>query len=297
VKANMKHRWAGVLALLVSVLAMLGAPVATASEPTLQDGGRGLAEKTVWQSMAEGLQSMAGEVPEYELQANPEFSTLGDAYIDTDELVDAAGNRYVAVAEGQPGNSNITFLTLRKIAPGGAVTTLARFYPTNNQKIDKATLSRSGRGLIVSGITHEIVNTKPRVLERQDAIVDVGFVTTPTVMLEEGGPGAFTGGGQPPQSGGCDETCVERVVRRLLGLRENEANLVQAISGDPNGSIRQGIEDKAKDAVRELNMWSLSMQVRGIDQWERDRVYEVLRQNGLLATPTPVPVPTPPRRP
>lgn len=46
--------------------------------------------------------------------------------------------------------------------------------------------------------------------------------------------------------------------------------------------VRQGIEDKAKDAVRELNMWSQSMQDRGVDKWVKDRVFEVLRDNGLL---------------
>jgi hypothetical protein len=142
--------------------------------------------------------SLAAQVPEYELQANPTFSTSGDAYIDTDELVDAAGNRYVALAEAQPGNGNNTFVTLRKITPNGVVLELGRFYPTGNQKIDKAVLSRSGRSLIVSGITHEIVGTKPRVLERQDFAVDVGFITTTTFLLEEGGPGAFVGMSQVP---------------------------------------------------------------------------------------------------
>jgi hypothetical protein len=150
----------------------------------------------LWAGMVQA--GVAAQVPEYELQANPEFSTLGDAYIDTDELVDAAGNRYVALAEAQPGNGNNTFITLSKIAPGGNMLTLGRFYPTNNQKIDKAVLSRTGSSLIVSGITHEIVGTKPRVLERQDFAVDVGFITTTTTLLEEGGPGAFVGMGQVP---------------------------------------------------------------------------------------------------
>lgn len=126
----------------------------------------------------------------------PGHSSQGDTYIDSDGDVDAVGNRFSLLAEAQPGNGNITFATLRKIAPNGTVLGTWTFRPTANQKIDKANMLRSGRDVIVECITHAITSTKPRQLHKETNKVEGVWVTTSSFESERGGAGAFVPTGQ-----------------------------------------------------------------------------------------------------
>jgi hypothetical protein len=200
----------------------------------------------------------------------------GDVFVDTDGMVDAAGNRFSLLAQAVPANGNDTYITLYKITPQGTFVSWV-FRPSQGQKIDKANLLRSGNDVIVEAITHAITSNKPRLLMKESAVVQGVFVTTASYEGEEGGAGAYTGGELPPQEVGVTKAEVEEVVREVIGLRAG--SLVQAIAGRPEsegGQIRQGLEDKVKDAIRELNMHSASMQDRGVDRWVKDRQYEML---------------------
>jgi hypothetical protein len=182
---------------------------------------------------------------------------MGDTLIDTDGMVDAAGNRFSLIAEAQPGNSNITFATLKKITPQGVTTDLARFLPAGNQKIDKANLARSGQDVIVEVITHEVTSIKPRRLEKQAGVIRGVFVTNPQFEAEESGPGAFVGGGS--QEVDVDYERIENIVRSVIGLADASVNLKQEFSGSPTGNFRQALEDKNKDAIREERVMTEAM--------------------------------------
>lgn len=140
-------------------------------------------------------------MPDVQLVPLPGHSSMGDTYLDSDGVVDAAGNRFSLLAEAQPGNGNNTFATLRKLAPDGTVLGTWVFRPMPNQKIDKANLCRSGRDVIVECITHAVTATKPRQLHKETGVVLGVFVTTASFEAEEGGAGAFVPTGVPEEGG------------------------------------------------------------------------------------------------
>lgn len=196
-------------------------------------------------------------MPDIQMVPLPGHSSMGDTLLDTDGVVDAAGNRFSLLAEAQPGNGNVTFATLRKFAPSGEVLGTWVFRPMPNQKIDKANICRSGRDVIVECVTHAITSTKPRQLHKESGVVLGVFVTTSSFESEEGGAGAFIPTGQ--QEADVDYDRIEQIVRVALGLAPASVNLKQEFSGSPTGSFRQALEDKAKDAVREERVMTEAM--------------------------------------
>lgn len=183
-----------------------------------------------------------------EVQATVLVQGQGDTFTDADHVVDGAANRFVAYGE-QLGNE--TWCSIKRYAPNGTVTGAWTAFPSANHKIDELTLAHSGDVLLVLLTTHEIVSNKPRSIRVESAAIAGVYSVRPGQELEEGGAGAFTGNGEPqPQEGGVTKAEVEEVVRAVLGLATG--SLVQAISGSPTGQIRQGIEDKVKDALLEL---------------------------------------------
>src|SRR5688500_13731212 len=150
-------------------------------------------------------------MPDIQMAPLPGHSSMGDTYIDSDGVVDAAGNRFSLLAIPVPGAGNDTSVVLKKIAPSGVVVGEWRFRPVSGQKIDKANLLRSGQDVIVECITHAAVNTKPRQLHKETGVVQGVFVTTTSFESEEGGAGAFTGGGQ--QEVDVDYARIEAIVK------------------------------------------------------------------------------------
>jgi hypothetical protein len=137
-------------------------------------------------------------MPDIQLVPMPGHTSMGDVLVDTDGLVDAAGNRFSLLAQAVPANGNDTYITLHKITPAGAFTSWV-FRPSQGQKIDKANLLRSGNDVIVECITHAITSNKPRLLMKESAVVQGVFVTTASYEGEEGGAGAWMPTGNPPQ--------------------------------------------------------------------------------------------------
>jgi hypothetical protein len=137
-------------------------------------------------------------MPDIQLQPLPNHSMQGDVFVDTDGMVDAAGNRFSLLAQAVPANGNDTYITLYKITPQGTFISWV-FRPSQGQKIDKANLLRSGNDVIVECITHAITSNKPRLLMKESAVVQGVFVTTASYEGEEGGAGAWMPTGNPPQ--------------------------------------------------------------------------------------------------
>lgn len=178
----------------------------------------------------------------------PGHSSMGDTYIDSDGDVDAVGNRFSLLAEAQPGNGNITFATLRKIAPNGTVLGTWTFRPTANQKIDKANMLRSGRDVIVECITHAITSTKPRQLHKETNKVEGVWVTTSSFESERGGAGAFVPTGVP-EEGGVTKEEVQTIVSAA------QASIISTVVGNIIPKVQyafiNGLDDENEDDLAE----------------------------------------------
>lgn len=214
----------------------------------------------------------------------PGHSSMGDTYIDSDGDVDAVGNRFSLLAEAQPGNGNITFATLRKIAPNGTVLGTWTFRPTANQKIDKANMLRSGRDVIVECITHAITSTKPRQLHKETNKVEGVWVTTSSFESERGGAGAFVPTGIPEEGGVTKEevqaivsaaqtSIISTVVGNIIpkvqyavinGLDENNHTV-------PADAFRGALFTYLKNAAAN----PLQNVLQGQDEWGQDRQEEL----------------------
>jgi hypothetical protein len=181
-------------------------------------------------------------------------SEQADTYLDIGNLVDAAGNRFVAVGtfEFDPGarrNTNNTWVDVFQYTPTGVIAGVWRVLPQTGYKADAINLSRSGADLIVTVVTHAAVSDKPRGVHVETASIPGVFVTNPQFEQEEGGAGAWqpTGG----QEVEVDYDRIDRMIRSALGLVEGQS-LKQEFSGRPDGSFRTALEDKAKSAMLEL---------------------------------------------
>jgi hypothetical protein len=89
----------------------------------------------------------------------------------------------------------------------------------------------------------------------------------PNLDFDAGEHGEVIGGSTPPP----DPTPTLTVEEIMVAMRRE--------FGGSSNDIRQGLEDKTKDAVRELKLWSPSLQDRGLDQWDMDRLFQTFDHN------------------
>ncbi len=116
----------------------------------------------------------------------------GDSFIDVDQVVDAAGNRFVAVGVATPGNNNDTNVSVMCYTPSGAISGQWTVYPSANHKVDKLSITHTGQDLLLVMITHEISGL-PCSIRVESAVIPGVFTDSAGLSLQEGGPGAFTG--------------------------------------------------------------------------------------------------------
>jgi hypothetical protein len=203
-------------------------------------------------------------MPDIQLVPMPGHTSMGDVLVDTDGLVDAAGNRFSLLAQAVPANGNDTYITLHKITPAGAFTSWV-FRPSQGQKIDKANLLRSGNDVIVECITHAITSNKPRLLMKESAVVQGVFVTTASYEGEEGGAGAYTGGELPPQE---------------AGMTKDEFVLALNTPNDPLAvALGKTIKNKSREAISTEKVLTENNGQHYFYQFFKDRLYEVFAEN------------------
>jgi hypothetical protein len=203
-------------------------------------------------------------MPDIQMVPLPGHTSAGDTYIDTDGMVDAAGNRFSLLAQAVPNAGNDTYVTLYKITPSGTFVTWV-FRPTAGQKIDKANLLRSGNDVIVEAITHAITSVKPRQLTKESAVVQGVFVTTASYEGEEGGAGAYTGGELPPQE---------------AGMTKDEFVLALNTPNDPLAvALGKTIRNKSREAISTEKVLTENNGQHYFYQFFKDRLYEVFAEN------------------
>ena len=184
------------------------------------------------------------------------------------ECIDAAGNSFEATALGDEWNG---YVLVKKKSPTGQVLAEIEVLPANGMKLDTCGICQSGRHIRISLGNHMSGEQSPEPLSR-DLYVWQNIAAPYAVGAAPfGAEGAY----MPEENsggGGITEAQIDQIVAETV-------NALHLAHGGSPPSIRQGIEDKAKDAIRELNMHSDSMQYRGIDQWLRDRVYQTFEEN------------------
>jgi hypothetical protein len=146
----------------------------------------------------------------------------------------------------------------------------------------------SGDDLLVTLTSHATNPTGARIMALWGAQLDNVAVPYPGGVRPTGTVGGNISGSQAT---GCDNCPTLDQISGLLDVKL--AAQMQTIRNEFGGNIRQGIQDKSRDgaalALTNFGLSSGSMQTRGVDQWARDRFYEVLRDQRLLPTPTATP--------
>lgn len=186
-----------------------------------------------------------------------------------DPVIDGAGNRFDAYMLLKAAPNNQAYLVIEKTTRAGVLSQVAEITPALG-KGDTCGIAQSGADLHYIITAHDGDNAA---IVIQDALqgVCVPYAGNQPQLAQEG---AYVPAGEPVSGITLDD------LRRELAAQRD--GLIAELEQMFGGNIRQGIEDKCRDAIRELNMHSASMQERGVDQWARDRVFEVLRDNGLL---------------
>lgn len=192
-----------------------------------------------------------------------ELPTGSAAVQDTDFCFDNGGNTFW-VRLIVPGND--TFVEVFKVTAAGAVSKIDEFepamgawtgHPEGHTKKAVAVVSKIKGADVVCGITcYELTEPNRNHWQEQYVTRNVAVPFPQGVSPESGaGPAVFyASGGEPdPEPGGepVDYALIKTKVHEALGLADG-VTLVQAISGSASGQIRQGIEDKVKDALSEL---------------------------------------------
>jgi hypothetical protein len=224
-------------------------------------------------------------MPDIQLQPLPNHSMQGDVFVDTDGMVDAAGNRFSLLAQAVPANGNDTYITLYKITPQGTFISWV-FRPSQGQKIDKANLLRSGNDVIVECITHAITSNKPRLLMKESAVVQGVFVTTASYEGEEGGAGAWMPTGNPPQEIEVDYQRISDIVdaRVDAAVAQIVANIIPkvqwALVHGLNDNFTQApapeLRDRLFTYLKNAAANPLANVLGGQDEWGEARRQELI---------------------
>jgi hypothetical protein len=223
-------------------------------------------------------------------------SEQADTYLDIGNLVDAAGNRFVAVGtfEFDPGarrNTNNTWVDVFQYTPTGVIAGVWRVLPQAGYKADAINLSRSGADLIVTVVTHAAVSDKPRGVHVETASIPGVFVTNPQFELEEGGAGAWQPTAQEVEVdyGQIRQIMVEEINRLVrphveFWAREAIGNIIPKtmhafIQGldenntrEPAPDFRAALFDYLKNAAAN----PLANVLGGLDEWGEDRRQELI---------------------
>jgi hypothetical protein len=229
-------------------------------------------------------------MPDIQLQPLPNHSMQGDVFVDTDGMVDAAGNRFSLLAQAVPANGNDTYITLYKITPQGTFISWV-FRPSQGQKIDKANLLRSGNDVIVECITHAITSNKPRLLMKESAVVQGVFVTTASYEGEEGGAGAWMPTGNPPQEIEVDYQRISDIVdaRVDAAVAQIVANIIPkvqwALVHGLNDNFTQAPAPELRDRLFSYLTNAAANPIQNVldggDQWgveRRERLKDAIRE-------------------
>ena len=277
---KLKTTWTVVLALILAVL-LVGSGVGQAAQPTLQDGDRGTMRQPVLQRIMGHAASLppAQVPPEDDVEGTLRFQEgLNDApsvltlqqipgtliqlpsgrgaYGPIATLVDAGGNTFNAYKEELEQNANITWVEVRRYAPDGTQTGQWPLYPLTSFKIDAVGMFHSGDDLKVTATNHTYTTGRAKDVEL-GTIPDV-FVFTPQFSQQRGGAGAFQPGQDPPPTN-CNVD-YDRIQAMLNAQTDQIMRTLRTeIAGCPTCSLRQGIEDKAKDAIREERVMTEAM--------------------------------------
>lgn len=223
-------------------------------------------------------------------------------------LVDASGNQFRCIKYTLPENGNDTRVVCEKRNNQGVHQTTWEAVPVGIWKINEAAAFWSLDKVVieVTGYRLDQGGTRDN---------DVGFVEMPLgfdhgngrVLRQAGGASVFQVNtpvpGPPPEPVNYNRIRDEVTASVMASLK-------QEIAGSPTGSIRQAIEDKAKDAVGESFDRALYFtDVRAhyaqdaAGTFVRDRAYEAVRSwhldNPCAPPPTltPTAVPTATRTP
>lgn len=186
-------------------------------------------------------------------------------YIGISSVVDGAGNIFVGMAQTKGvGTAFIRNVLIIKIGTDGHKTIIdERDIP--NGHAEGVGIVQSGRDLHVFAGAHI-----------GDPTARLYHYTLPVcVPYPEGQHTGMSGAYVPTEEPSVDITPILQKIDAL------------------SAAIPNMTKQAAKDAVNELHMHSQSMQNRGIDDFHRDRTFEVLRDNGMLPPSHPAYRPPP----
>lgn len=167
-------------------------------------------------------------------------------------FVDGGGNTVVGWTLNNPleiGTQSALYAAY--LAPDGSVMAEGIGTPADQTKVDGSTSWQTGvRGAALA--TAHALQPPPR--KNGAYMAPLPFTLVPygpgeVPLAREGGFTGSEGGGE------VDPVVLREAVREVMGVPEGMTFfqvLTQAIAGSPSGSIRQGLEDKDKDALAEL---------------------------------------------
>lgn len=183
----------------------------------------------------------------------------GRGYIGHALDYDAAGKGFMAVANADPNNANITPVRIYCAERGQPFNPVPIAIMMPNLKVDTGcvAITHTGTSLVVSVSTHA-PGEAPRATMVETYVVPNVWATTPAFEAERGGPGGYTGGEQEPNPGGGGITleelnaALDDKLGRFVGTAANDS-LVHKIVGNSNQSLREALRnDLMKDAVLQL---------------------------------------------
>ena len=173
----------------------------------------------------------------------------GRGYIGHALDYDAAGKGFMAVANADPANANITPVKIYRAERGQPFGTTPIGVMIPNLKVDTGcvAITHTGNNLVVSVSTHA-PGEAPRATMVETYVVAGVWTTTAGFEAERGGAGGFTGSEQNPDpgGGGVTEEQLRAILRDELGLRDGENDLIGQFAGAaPPGSstIRKGLHE------------------------------------------------------
>lgn len=215
---------------------------------------------------------------------------MGRGYIGHALDYDAAGHGFMAVANADPANANITPVKIYRAERGQpfGTTPIATMIP--NLKVDTGcvAITHTGNNLVVSVSTHA-PGEAPRQTMVETYVVAGVWTTTPGFEAERGGAGGFTGSeGEPNVE--IDYNEIERridfVVSRIVGATQTNS-LVKQITTDNGQSLRQALrDDLGMSAARKVIVDTDALHASGalyarFTETTYEQVDKVLKEHGL----------------
>lgn len=201
---------------------------------------------------------------------------IGDLY-DANSIVDAAGNRFVGV---RVLNGNETWVYIRRYERSGEITGTWTVTAPGGAKLDSAHLDATGDTLLVTVTAHSIEGERFYVVG--SASIEGVFAPYEGLQRRTGAPGAYVGGSQQ---------VAEVDYERIEGMVNAAADRVLAETANMIRAAREGwtfgLASEVKNAMLDLiNPGDTRDRERDYKHywWRfmRDRVYEVLKENGLI---------------